>query len=135
MSDIAHIGIAVEDPKKASEIFSDIFGYDPSGTVEIPDQKVKVVFFASEENSESGRIELLMPIDDSSPIRKFLDKRGQGLHHLALRVNNVDRKLEELKSKGYRLIDEKPRTGAEGKKIAFIHPSSTGGILIELIEK
>ncbi len=135
MSDIAHIGIAVEDLKKASEIFSDILGHDPSGTVEIPDQKIKVVFFASDENSESGRIELLTPIDGSSPIRKFLDKRGQGLHHLALKVGDIESKLEELKSKGYRLIDEKPRPGAGGKKIAFIHPSSTGGILIELIEK
>ncbi len=135
MSDIAHIGIAVENLKKASEIFSDILGHEPSGSDEVPGQKVKVVLFTSADDPESGSIELLSPTDDNSPIRKFLDKRGQGLHHLALRVSNIESKLEELKSKGYRLIDEKPRLGAGGKKIAFIHPSSTDGILIELVEK
>jgi methylmalonyl-CoA/ethylmalonyl-CoA epimerase len=135
MSDIAHVGIAVEDLKKASEIFSDIFGHKPSGSDEVPGQNVKVVFFVSEENPESGRIELLSPTENNSPIRKFLDKQGQGLHHLAVKVNNIELKLEELKSKGYRLIDEKPRLGVEGRKIAFIHPSSTGGILIELVAK
>jgi len=135
MSDIEHIGVAVEDLKKAAEIFSDILGREPSGSEEVADQKVKVVFFTSEEDSESGRIELVSPTDDKSPIKKFIDKQGGGLHHLALRVKNIETKLAELKSKGYRLIDDKPRLGAEGKKIAFLHPSSTGGILIELMEK
>jgi len=72
--------------------------------------------------------------EENSPIRKFIDKHGQGLHHLALKVNDIERKLKELKSKGYRLIDETPRVGAGGKKIAFIHPSSTGGVLLELQE-
>jgi methylmalonyl-CoA/ethylmalonyl-CoA epimerase len=135
MSDIEHIGIAVEDLKKAAKIFSDILGREPSGSEDVVDQKVEVVFFESEDDPESGRIELLTPTEESSPIKKYLDKRGGGLHHLALRVDNIETKLTELKSKGYRLIDEKPRLGAEGKKIAFIHPSSTGGILIELTEK
>ncbi len=135
MSDIEHVGIAVVDLKKAAKIFSDILGRVPSGSEEVVDQKVKVVFFESGEAPESGRIELLTPTDEKSPIKKYLDKRGGGLHHLALRVNNLETKLTELKSKGYRLIDETPRLGAEGKKIAFIHPSSTDGILIELTEK
>jgi methylmalonyl-CoA epimerase len=135
MSDIEHIGIAVEDLKKAAAVFSDILGREPSGEEEVMEQKVKVVLFADNKNTESGRIELLSPTDKKSPIKKFLDKRGGGLHHLALRVDNIETKLTELKSKGYRLIDEKPRLGAEGKKIAFVHPSSTGGILVELVEK
>jgi methylmalonyl-CoA/ethylmalonyl-CoA epimerase len=135
MSDIEHIGIAVGDLNKAAKIFSDILGREPSGTEEVTDQKVRVVFFTSEDNPESGRIELLAPTEDGSSIKNYLDKRGEGLHHLALRVNNIEAKLAELKAKGYRLIDETPRLGAEGKKIAFIHPSSTGGILIELTEK
>lgn len=135
MSDIEHIGIAVEDLKKAAEIFSDILGYEPAGMESVPDQKVEVVFFASDENPESGRIELLSSTDPESPFGKFLDKRGPGLHHLALKVNDIEARLAELKSKDYRLIDEKPRLGAGGKKVAFIHPLSTGGILIELVER
>ncbi len=135
MSDIEHIGIAVEDLKKAAEIFSDILGYEPAGMESVPDQKVEVVFFASDENPESGRIELLSSTDPESPVGKFLDKRGPGLHHLALKVNDIEARLAELKSKDYRLIDEKPRLGAGGKKVAFIHPLSTGGILIELVER
>ncbi len=135
MSDIEHIGIAVDDLKKAARIFSDILGHEPTGTEEIPDQKVEVIFFVSNDNPESGRIELLSPTDTDSPVGKFLDRRGQGLHHLALKVSDIESKLGELKAKGYRLIDEKPRLGAGGKKVAFIHPSSTGGILIELTEK
>lgn len=135
MTDISHIGIAVEDLENAVKVFSDVLGYAPTETEEIVDQKVKVVMFASDDDPASGRIELLAATDDDSPIRKFIDKRGSGLHHLALKVNNIEHKLKELKSKGYRLIDETPRVGAGGKKIAFIHPSSTGGILLELQEK
>jgi len=135
LSDIAHIGIAVTDLDKAIKIYSDIFGYPPGEIEEVPDQKVKVAIFHTPEDPFSGGIELLFPTDKGSPIKKFLDKRGEGIHHLALRVENLDQKLRELKALGYQLIDEKPRVGAGGKKIAFLHPGSTGSVLLELQEK
>lgn len=135
MSDISHVGIAVDNLEKAVEIFSEILGYDPTKLLDVADQKVKVALFASEEDPGSGYIELLSSTDEDSSIRKFLNKRGPGLHHLAVRVDDIERKLRDLKAKGYRLIDETPRIGVEGKRIAFIHPSSAGGILLELQEK
>ncbi len=134
MTDISHIGIAVDDLEKAIEKFTEILGYGPSGQTEVPDHGVRIAFFAK-EGSEFGRIELLEAIDDAAPIKKFLDKHGPGLHHIAILVDDLDKKLEELKLKGYRLIDETPRIGAEGKRIAFIHPSSTEGILLELQQR
>lgn len=134
MTDISHIGIAVDDLEQAIKRFTEILGYGPSEQTEVPDHGVKIAFFAG-EGSEFGRIELLEAIDDTAPIKKFLDKHGPGLHHIAILVDDLDRKLKELKSKGYRLIDETPRIGAEGKKIAFIHPASVGGILLELQER
>ncbi len=135
MSDIAHIGIAVTDLDKAIKIYSDIFGYPPAEIEEVPDQMVKVAMFQTADDPQSGHLELLSPTDESSPIKKYLDKHGEGLHHLALRVENISAKLDELKKLGYRLINEQPRIGAGGKKIAFMHPGSTGGVLLELQEK
>lgn len=134
MSGIAHIGIAVENLPKAIESYTDILGYPPAEIEDIPDQKVKVAMFVDNKNSANGRIELLSPTDISSPIKKFLDRYGEGLHHIALKVDNIETKLKELKDKGYRLIDEKPRIGVGGKKIAFLHPASVGGVLLELQE-
>ncbi|HXF42424.1 MAG TPA: methylmalonyl-CoA epimerase, partial [Pyrinomonadaceae bacterium] len=93
-------------------------------------QKVRIAMFQTGES----RIELLEPISNDSPISKFLEKRGAGIHHIALRVKDIESALEQLKSSGMRLIDESPKIGAEGSKIAFIHPSSTGGVLLELVE-
>jgi methylmalonyl-CoA/ethylmalonyl-CoA epimerase len=98
-------------------------------TADVPDQKLKASFFPFEIG---GAVELLMPSDETGPIRKFLDKRGPGIHHIAFEVTNIEEKIEELKGKGYQMIDETPRIGATGDKIAFLHPKSTAGILIEL---
>lgn len=135
MSDIGHIGIAVENLEKSVEVFSGILGYGPANVEEIPDQKVKVAIFSSKDGPNSACIELLAPTDEDSPIRAFLDKRGQGLHHLSVKVDDIEQRLSDLKKGGFRLIDETPRIGAEGKKIAFIHPASAGGVLLELQEK
>jgi len=97
---------------------------------EVPDQKVKVAVLPV----GGVNIELLEPVGDDSPIRKFIDKRGEGLHHLCFEVEDIEKVLSVMKHKGFTLIDEKPRIGASEKKIAFIHPKNMGGVLIELTE-
>ncbi|UCD94517.1 MAG: methylmalonyl-CoA epimerase [Candidatus Zixiibacteriota bacterium] len=135
MSDISHIGIAVADLEKAVEAFSAILGYPPSSAEVIADQKVRVAMFASRDDPHSGHIELLEATADDSPIKRFIDERGPGLHHLAILVDDIEATLTYLKAKGFRLIDESPRVGTGGKKIAFIHPASTNGVLLELQER
>jgi len=135
MSDISHIGIAVDDLEKAVEVYSEILGYPPAHTEVVAEQKVKVAMFAAKDDPDSGHIELLAGTDDSSPVAKFIAKRGQGLHHMAILVDDIEQKLKSMREKGYRLIDEIPKIGAGGKKIAFVHPASTGGVLLELQEK
>ncbi len=131
MSTVSHIGIAVENLEKSIELFSEILGCRPESIEEVAEQKVKVAIFRpGGENSTA--IELVCPISDSSPVKKYLEKRGQGLHHISIGVKDITDKLKKLKSKDFKLIDEAPREGAEGKKIAFVHPSSASGVLIEL---
>ncbi len=129
---LEHIGIAVDDLDKAVKLFTELLESEPSPIKEVPDQKIKVVFY---RRKGVAALELLAPTDENSAIGKFLNKRGPGLHHLSFAVENIERKLAELKTRGYSLIDEKPRIGASGRKIAFIHPKSTSGVLIELEEK
>lgn len=126
---ISHIGIGVEDLEKAIENFKSL-GLVFSGTEEVPEQKVKVAFM------ETGgtRIELLESTDPTGPIGQFIEKRGQGIHHIALEVEGLEEKLVALDSADIRLIDKKPRKGAHNTKIAFIHPKATNGTLIELCE-
>jgi methylmalonyl-CoA/ethylmalonyl-CoA epimerase len=103
---------------------------------EVADQKVRVAIFSSGIGAHSGgRVELVAATSDDSPIKKFIEKRGEGLHHICIFVKDIDARLREMKAAGYRLIDEAPRTGAEGTRIAFVHPSSGNGVLIELEEK
>jgi methylmalonyl-CoA/ethylmalonyl-CoA epimerase len=123
-----HIGIAVEDLDLALAFYRDALGLEIEGTEDVPSQQVRVHFAAVGES----RIELLEATAPTSPIAKYIEKRGPGIHHLTLRVDDVARVLASLKARGVRLIDEQPRAGAEGSMIAFIHPSSTGGVLIEL---
>ena len=134
MTDIAHIGIAVDNLDKAIEIYTELLGYGPSETAEVADQQVAVAIFSG-DNCDQGAIELLAARGDSSPIKAFIDKHGPGLHHIAILVDDIESKLADLKHKGYRLIDETPRIGATGKKIAFIHPRSLSGVLVELRER
>lgn len=128
---IDHIGIAVKDIKKSLELYEKVLGIKCIGEEVVEEQKVKTAFLPIGDTE----IELLESTSDDGPIAKFIEKRGEGLQHIAFKVDNIDKKLEELKEKGIRLIDEKARIGAGGSKIAFIHPKSTGGVLIEISER
>lgn len=128
---IDHIGVAVKSIEEASKIYTKLLGLEMHGIEEVQDQKVKVAFIPVGESE----FELLEATDPESSIAKFIEKRGEGIQHIALRVDDIEKALEELKQKGVKLIDEKPRYGAGGAKIAFIHPKSTNGVLIELCER
>jgi len=125
---IEHVGIAVNSLDGLSNIFSDVLGMESVGSEEVTDQQVITDIY----NTGSGKLEFLKATDKNSPIARFIDKKGAGMHHISLLVDNLHSALDYLKGKGIQLIDETPRLGAEGLYIAFIHPKSTGGILIEL---
>ena len=124
---IDHIGIAVRSIAEAKKFWCDKLGLKVSRIEEVPEQKVRVAIL------ENG-IELLEPTSPDSPIAKFIEKRGEGLHHLTLETGNLADRLKALKVAGVNLIDEKPRVGAGGAGIAFLHPKSAGGVLVELCE-
>lgn len=131
MNKLSHIGIAVNNLADAVEAFSRVLGGPPDKYGEVPDQKVKTAIFAFGET----RVELLEGTAPDSPITKFIEKRGPGIHHLAVRVDDIIGELKRLKESGITLVDESPRKGAEGALVAFIHPRSTAGILMELQQK
>ena len=124
---IDHLGIAVESIEAASRFYGDVLGLPFEGVEEVADQKVRVAFFTIGE----VRVELLEPTAEDSPVRKFLDKRGPGFHHIAYRVTDLPATLAAMKASGLQLIDESPRAGAHGMSIAFVHPASTQGVLTE----
>jgi len=126
-----HVGIAVEKIDEALAVWEGTLGMVLSGTEEVVEQKVRTAFLPIGESE----VELLESLDPEGPIGKFIAAKGQGVQHLAFRVENIELSLAELKGKGVRLIDEKPRYGAGGARIAFLHPKSTGGVLIELCER
>ncbi|MGB9840942.1 methylmalonyl-CoA epimerase [Thermovenabulum sp.] len=126
-----HIGIAVKDLEEAKKIYTDLLGLEVHGEEIVEEQKVKVVFIPVGDSE----VELLESTDPEGPIAKFIEKNGEGIQHIAFRVDDIEKALEELKQKGVRLIDEKPRYGAGGARIAFIHPKATKGVLIELCER
>lgn len=130
-SHIEHIGIAVKNLDEAIHFYEKILGLDCYNIEEVRDQKVKTAFFKVGQT----KIELLEPTDPDSPIAKFIEKRGEGIHHIAFAVSNIDWKLKEAEAKGVRLIDKVSRTGADGMDIGFLHPKSTFGVLTELCEK
>jgi methylmalonyl-CoA/ethylmalonyl-CoA epimerase len=126
-----HIGIAVESLQDAVSVFQRIFGGAPPNIETVEDQNARVaVFFLG-----NSRIELLEATSAESSLGRFIAKRGPGIHHLTLSVEHLDEALAELDSRGIRLIDREPRVGAEGNRIAFLHPKSTAGVLIELVEQ
>ena len=127
---INHIGIAVKNLEASMPLYRDVLGMTFEGTEEVNDQRVRVAFFAIGES----RIELLEPTTPDSPVAKFLEKNGEGVHHVAYQVADVAAALEELRNTGVRLIDEHPRRGAHGTQIAFLHPKATGGVLTELCQ-
>ena len=128
---IHHLGIAVESLKAAVPAFEKLLGKPPESEEVVEDQKVRVAVFRVGEI----RLELLEATSQDSPIARFLTKRGQGIHHLTLSVQDLPSTLKELESGGIRLIDREPRRGAGKERIAFLHPSSTAGVLIELVEE
>lgn len=127
---IDHIGIATRQLKEATAVWQDILGLQLGSTEEIADQGVRIAMLPIGET----HIELLEPLTLDSPLGKFLEKRGPGLHHIAIRVDNIRAALAQLKEKGARLIDETPRAGASGCMVAFIHPSTVDGVLLELVQ-
>jgi len=128
---IDHLGIATKGIDEALKFWQDALGLENVHAEEVAEQKVRVVMLPIGET----RIELLEATSADSPIAKFIEKRGGGIHHIAVEVENIEASLAKLKANGARLIDEQPRIGAEGCLIAFVHPSSTNGVLLELIQK
>ncbi len=126
-SQIDHIGIAVKNIEEAAKLYTDL-GLKIEGTEIVESQKVKVAFIGIGQS----RIELLESTAPDGNIAKFIEAKGEGIHHLAVKVDNIEKALEELSAKGYQLIDKTPRIGAGGHKIAFLHPKSTKGVLLEL---
>ncbi len=131
---VNHIGIAVRSVEDHRKFYEQTLGATFEGTEEVPDQKVRVGFFIIGAPGHGVRLELLEPTSDESPIAKFLEKRGEGLHHIAYTVSDIQRRLDALKDSGLRLIDETPRDGAHHNRIAFLHPKSSKGVLTELCE-
>jgi methylmalonyl-CoA/ethylmalonyl-CoA epimerase len=131
---INHIGIAVNSIEESREFYEKTLGARFDGMEEVADQKVKVAFYLVGPAGGEVRLELLEPTSADSPVAKFIEKRGEGLHHVAFTVDDIQRRLESLKQGGIRLIDETPRAGAHHTRIAFLHPKSSGGVLTELCE-
>ena len=127
---IDHIGIATLGIDEAANFWRSALGLSAIEIEEVADQKVRVAMLSIGES----RIELLEATSEDSPISKFIEKRGPGIHHLAVNVDNIETALAQLKQNGARLIDSEPRRGAGGCLVAFVHPSSTGGVLLELVE-
>jgi methylmalonyl-CoA/ethylmalonyl-CoA epimerase len=128
---IDHLGIAVNSIEEGKQFWQDILGLDFEGVETVAEQKVTTAFFPVGESE----VELLESTSPEGAVAKYIEKRGQGIQHVAFRVENIEEALAELKEKGVRLIDETPRIGAGGAKIAFLHPKATHGVLVELCER
>lgn len=128
---IDHVGIAVKSIDEAGKFFTDILGLKLKDVETVEDQKVKTGFFPITDSE----LELLESTEADGPVAKYIDSRGEGIQHIAFRVENVDEAVKELKEKGVRMIDNEPRKGAGGARIAFIHPKESHGVLVELCEK
>lgn len=126
---IDHIGIAVGDLESAVEQYKKL-GFEVKEIEEVEEQKVRVAMLPAGES----KIELIQATSDDSPVAKFIEKKGEGIHHIAVNVENIETALKNAKENGLQLIDEEPRIGAGGKKIAFVHPKSTKGVLLEFVE-
>ena len=130
---VDHVGIAVNNLEETLKFYEDVLGIKCEGTEVVEEQKVKVAFLPIGETE----LELLESTTEDGPIAKFIDKNGGrgGIQHIAVRVDNIEKAIEEVKAKGYKMIDETPRYGAGGAKIAFCHPKETDGVLLELSER
>ena len=128
---IDHLGIAVNSIDSGKDFWSGVLGLDFEGAETVDEQKVTTAFFPVGESE----VELLESTAPDGPVAKYIEKRGQGIQHVAFRVENIDEALAELKEKGVQLIDQQPRIGAGGAKIAFLHPKATNGVLVELCQR
>lgn len=127
-----HVGVAVKSLDEAVHVYRDVLGFKLEGIHVLKERKVKAAFFST---GGQTRIELLEPLGSDSPVAKFLETRGEGVQHIAVRVQDIEAALEKLKKKGATLVDEKPTIGAEGARIGYVHPKSTRGVLLELCER
>ena len=128
---IEHVGIAVDDLEETSSFWGDILRIVHTHTESVETESVNTKIY----DTGKGKIELLDSLDETSPVRKFIQKRGPGVHHICLEVEDINIAIKELKESGIEVLSDFPRVGAEGYKIVFIHPKSTGGVLVELAEK
>lgn len=128
---LEHIGIAVRNSVDSNKIFAELLGKDSYKSENVESEGVRTTFF----NVGESKIELLEAIDSNSPVAKFIEKRGEGIHHLAFEVKDIEFELNRLESLGYKLIHRTPKDGADNKLIAFLHPKSTNGVLIELCQE
>ena len=128
---IDHIGVAVQSIEKALSLFRDVLGMEVGGAEEVTTQKVRVTFLPVGDT----RFELIEPTQEDSNVAKYIANKGEGIHHIALEVSNIQETLDQLKQEGVRLINEEPVPGAHNTRIAFIHPKGTHGMLLELVEK
>lgn len=131
MNKIEHIGIAVQDLEKSNELFGKIFGKPAYKSETVETEGVTTSFFKVGPN----KIELLAATNPESPIAKFIEKKGEGIHHIAFEVDDILKEVERLKSEGFTVINEIPRNGADNKLVVFLHPKSTNGVLIELCQE
>jgi len=131
MKKIEHIGIAVKNIEEAEQRFTQLLGTSSYKREIVESEGVLTSFFKVGES----KIELLAAVGNNSPIQKFIEKKGEGIHHIAFEVENIEQKITELKEKGFQLINDIPKDGADNKRIAFIHPKTTGGILVEICEE
>jgi len=128
---IDHLGIAVNSMEEGNKFWSDVMGFKLEGSETVTEQKVTTAFYPVGDSE----VELLVSTSPDGPIAKFIEKKGAGFQHVAFRVENIEEALAELKEKGVALIDQTPRIGAGGAKIAFLHPKATGGVLVEISER
>jgi methylmalonyl-CoA/ethylmalonyl-CoA epimerase len=128
---IEHLGIAVKDINASNELFAKLFGKQPYKLEDVESEGVKTSFFMIGEN----KIELLEATNSDSAIAKFIEKKGEGIHHIAFEVDDIDSEIARLKNEGFELIHTTPKDGADNKRIAFLHPKSTNGVLVELCQE
>lgn len=131
MRKIEHIGIAVKNLKESNQLFEKLFGNAPYKEEQVASEGVKTSFFMNGPN----KIELLEATNENSPIAKFLEKKGEGIHHIAFDVENIEQEIIRLQNEGFVLINDKPKKGADNKLVVFLHPKSTNGVLIELCQE
>lgn len=131
MKNIEHIGIAVKDMEVSKDLFSKLLNVAPYKSEEVVSEGVETMFFKTGET----KIELLAATNANSPIAKFLEKKGEGVHHIAFEVADIEAEIKRLEGEGFNLINPQPKNGADNKKIAFLHPKSTNGVLIEICQE